>query len=112
MAPKKLAQKLSDEEVASSAAQQAASVAEELLKAKLLQDKIAGMPRYVFQRKVGVGKNLFGSVTHKQLVEMLKERFPESVTGPTSAIVTEIKGKYSEIPFCLAVQLIIITPPE
>lgn len=92
MAPKKLAQKMSDEEVASTASQQAAVVAEELLKARVLQDMISNMPRIVIERKVGLGKNLFGSVTHKQLVEMLKERFPNNVTGPTSAIITEIKG--------------------
>jgi Ribosomal protein L9, C-terminal domain len=92
MAPKKLAQKMSDEEVASTASQQAAVVAEELLKARVLQDMITNMPRIVIERKVGLGKNLFGSVTHKQLVEMLKERFPNNVTGPTSAIITEIKG--------------------
>ena len=93
MAPKKLAQKMSDEEVANTASQQAAVVAEDLLKARVLQDLIATMPRIVIERTVGVGKNLFGSVTHKQLVEMLKERFPNNVTAPTSAIITEIKGE-------------------
>jgi ribosomal protein L9 len=92
MAPKKLAQKMSDEEVANTAAHQAAVAAEELLKARVLQDKIATMPRFVIERKVGVGKNLFGSVSVKQLTEMLKERFPDNVTSATSAIITEIKG--------------------
>lgn len=92
MAPKKLAQKMSDEEVANTAANQAAVAAEELLKARVLQDKIATMPRFIIERKVGNGKNLFGSVSVKQLSEMLKERFPDNITGPTSAIITEIKG--------------------
>ena len=93
MAPKKLAQKLSDEEVANTAAQKAESAADELSKARILQEKITNMERFIITRKVGAGKNLFGSVSHKQLLEMLKERFPENVTGPTSVIITDIKGK-------------------
>lgn len=93
MAPKKLAQKMSDEEVASTAAQQAAGLSAELAKARVLQEKIMTMDRFVISRKVGVGKNLFGSVSQKQLLEMLKDRFPENITGPTSVIITEMKGE-------------------
>ena len=98
MAPKKLAQKMSDEEVASTAAQQAAGLSAELAKARVLQDKIMTMDRFVIVRKVGVGKNLFGSVSQKQLLEMLKERFPENVTGPTSVIITDMKGNHIPDP--------------
>ena len=98
MAPKKLAQKLSDEEVANTAALQAAGLSAELAKARVLQDKIMTMDRFVIVRKVGVGKNLFGSVSQKQLLEMLKERFPENITGPTSVIITDMKGNSIPAP--------------
>jgi hypothetical protein len=52
------------------------------------------MDRYIIQRKVGVGKNLFGSVSHKFLLDMLKEKFPENIVQATSCIITEIKGNH------------------
>lgn len=61
-----------------------------------MQEKIVAMERYVIQRKVGVGKNLFGSVSQKFLLDMLKEKFPENITQATSCIITDIKGEVYE----------------
>ena len=106
MAPKKLAQKMSDEEVANTAAQTAAVQAEDLAKARKLEELINNMQRYVIPRKVGAGKNLFGSVSHKELLGMLKERFPENVTAPTSIIITDMKGENN----CLVDASLLLAP--
>lgn len=91
---KKLGVKMSDEEVSNLATNAAAAAAADLYKARVLQEKIASMDRMVIVRKVGIGRNLFGSVTHKQLIDLLKEKFPENVTTATSVIITDLKGDF------------------
>ena len=91
--PKKLAEKLSDDDVARLAEKKSSAASEELTRATTLAESIKSMPKLVIKRKVGPNQILFGAVTNKQLFELLKQAFPQYVISTSCIIITSIKCK-------------------
>jgi large subunit ribosomal protein L9 len=73
LSPKKLAEKISDEEMLRLESEQNKNSNQELLYARQIESKILSLKDFKIERKVGVNNQLFGSVTTKHIVEELKD---------------------------------------
>lgn len=95
LAPKKTAEKVSDEEMARILKDAADSSAAELAAAQDMQLKIKALPVLTIKKKVGDGNKLFGSITNKHVLDLVKSQFPGDASAALNAkpvTITEIKG--------------------
>ena len=74
--PKKLAVQVTDEQIAKEEADKAAAIANEVSNANSIAHHINNMRRVIIKRKMGATGQLFGAVTHKQLLDMIRAEFP------------------------------------
>ena len=91
--PKKVAQRVTDEELASLDEKEAARQAEELAIAQRAEAELARVQVIVFKRKVGQNRQLFGAVTGKQILESVKQMLP-NISAKT--VIESIKAEEEE----------------
>lgn len=92
LAPKKLADRVSDDTMNQITEKKKENEQAELSNAQGLAEKLKNWGRVTITRKVGTNGQLFGAVTHKQLLELVKEKFGEHFTSSAQFSVTAVKG--------------------
>ena len=92
LSPKKLVERVSDDAMNELAAKKKADEAAELANAQGLAEKLQALGRVAVTRKVGANGQLFGAVTHKQIMELVKGQFPQHFVPGAQFAVTSVKG--------------------
>jgi large subunit ribosomal protein L9 len=100
LAPKKSAEKVSDDEMARIIKNAEDSTAAELAAAQEMQAKVKALPVLQIKRKIGDGNKLFGSITNKHVLDIVKSQFPGDAAAPLNAkpvTITEMKGDSADL---------------
>jgi large subunit ribosomal protein L9 len=92
LSPKKLAERVSDDTMNQLNEKKKEIEQAELANAQTLADKLENWDRVTIARKVGANNHLFGAVTNKQLLELVKEKFGEHFTPSAQFSVSAVKG--------------------
>ena len=92
LSPKKLAERVSDDTMNALTEKKKEADLAELTNAQTLAEKLQNWERVVIARKVGASNQLFGAVTNKQLMELIKEKFGEHFTSSAQFSVVAVKG--------------------
>lgn len=90
--PKKLVERISDDAMNEVAAKKKAEEAAEVANAQALSEKLQALGRVIVTRKVGANGQLFGAVTNKQILELVKSNFSEHFLPGAQFAVVSIKG--------------------